>query len=436
MEYFIFNPDTSGKIIMQELVQAAKRGVKVRILVDKSGAVFKLDEFYAKVLKENNIDVKYYNPSPAVMISSVQFRNHRKLIVRDGEEAITGGRNIADEYFNLSTKFNFLDRDASIEGGAVKPMLETFDRFWNSKLVETPKVIEPPIKLTAETRNMGKDENYYKVSVKDFESRTKSANEVLVQTQEQKKVLNFLETTAKAALEKNKKYNCPEVAFATDREGGSFKERIHSDNYNENYRQLRKEIAKWMDNKVKDEVILDSPYFLENSKSRRIADNLLASNKKITIFTNSLGSTDAIYVSTVFADTVRNYTPNDNFSATVYKGSFSGESELYSDEVRNSTWGTHSKTIVFNNDSFMIGTFNIDNRSNFYNTEMAIFCSGSPELTKDVKDNIALRMKNGYHLNHEGKPDDCSPLLSGATPMKKALYYLIKVPSHLLQFLL
>lgn len=437
MEYFIFNPDTSGKIIMQELAAAAKRGVKVRVLVDKSMAVFALDEHYAKVLKDNGVDVKYYNASPAVKISSVQFRNHRKLIVRDGEEAITGGRNIADEYFNLSKEFNFLDRDASVEGEPVKAMGETFDRYWNSSIVETPSEVKPPKKIiSGDSKMAGRDEAYYKAQLSEYNKKSALANEALVQTPEIKSVLGFLTSYGKEELEKNQKHKCPQIAFATDREGASFKERIHSENYNENYRLLRKEIAKWLETKVKDEVILDSPYFLNNSKSENIADNLLASNKKITIFTNSLASTDAIYVSTVFADTAKKYTPNDNFSANIYKGNFSGESKLYSEEIKNSTWGTHSKTIVFNDDSFMIGTFNIDNRSNFYNTEMAIFCSGSPELTKDVKDNIKVRMSNSFHLNHEGVPDDCSSILTGATPFKKTLYYLIKIPSHLLSFLL
>ena len=437
LEYFIFNPDSSGKIIMQELVAAAKRGVKVRVLVDKSSAVFKLDEYYAKVLKENNVDLKYYNPSPVLKVSSVQFRNHRKLISRDGEEAITGGRNIADEYFNLSDSFNFLDRDASIEGETVKAMDETFDRYWNSSIAETPKEIKAPHKiLSGDMKTMGRDEAYYKMQLSEYNEKSNLASDALVQTPEIKKMLEFIEGYGKEALEQNKKYNCPHVAFATDREGATFKERIHSKEYHENFRLLGHEISKWFENKIDDEVIIDSPYFLDNDKSETIAKGLLASNKKITIFTNSLGSTDAVYVSTVFGDKVKKYTPDENFNAYTYKGSFSGESKLYSDEIKNSTWGTHSKTIVFNNDSFMIGTFNIDNRSYFYNTEMALFCSGSPELAKDVKDNIELRMKNSYHLNTQGVPDDCSPVTAGATPMNKFLYYLIKIPSHLLQFLL
>lgn len=436
LEYFIFNPDTSGRIVLKELVKAAQKGVQVRILVDKSMAVFKLDEFYARTLKEHNIELRYYNAAPVFRISSVQFRNHRKLIVRDGVEAITGGRNIADEYFNLSKTFNFLDRDVWVGGEIVKAMRDSFNLYWKSDIVEIPSEVKIPT-LNPAISNGFRDqaENTYKQVLASYNKKIDEANEVLADNEEDNKVLSFIFDYGKKALLANSVYTCPEASFATDREGASFIQRIHSKDYNQNYRLLRKEIAKWLD-RVQDEVILDSPYFLNDANSREILTNLLDSNKKITILTNSLGSTDAVYVSTVFNSTVKEYTPNENFNAYIYSGKFSNESELYNDEIRNSDWGTHSKTIVFNNDSFMVGTFNIDNRSNFYNTEMSLFCGGSPELAKDVKDNIQLRMKTAHHLNKQGLPDDGTPLLGEVSLKKKLLYFFLKVPSTIMQFLM
>lgn len=436
LEYFIFNPDSTGRIVIKELIKAAERGVKVRLLVDKSMAVFKLDEYYAKVLKDHNIEIRYYNPASVIRISSVQFRNHRKLIIRDGAEAITGGRNIADEYFNLSKTFNFLDRDIWVEGEIVKAMKDTFELYWKSDIVQIPGELKEPVRLSSgESRNAGSDDYNYKVRIAAHLKKIKEAQDVIKDNEEDNKILEFILDYGKKALTETNKYNCPEAAFATDREGASFVERIHSKNYNQNYRLLRKEIAKWM-GKIQDEVILDSPYFLNDANSQKIVNDLLSSNKKITILTNSLASTDAIYVSTVFSDTVKKYASNENFNAYIYKGSFSDESELFSDEVRKSDWGTHSKTILYNNNSFMIGTFNIDNRSNFYNTEMAVFCSGSPELAHDVFSNIQVRMMNSRHLNKAGLPEDGKPLLEGTSLKKKLLYFMLKIPASIAQFLL
>ncbi|MBC7713241.1 MAG: phospholipase D family protein [Rhizobacter sp.] len=435
LETFIFNPDTAGRLVLKELAAAAKRGVKVKVLVDKSAAVFKMDEYYAKAMKDAGIEIRYYNPASVLQISSVQFRNHRKLLSVDGKKAITGGRNVADEYYDLSKEFNFLDRDATVKGDLVGSMDKTFDDFWDSKIVEKPKMPSPPDESLKYKYDSGSTDEYDR-KLSEFNKRTDAAKKVFGPNVEDDKVLAFLNDKGKAELEKHAEHNCPEAAFASDKEGASFKERLDSENYHNNYRLLRKEIGKWIDTKIKDEVIIDSPYFLNNKLSEDIAADLLKKKKKITIFTNSLASTDAIYVSTVFNDTVKKYTPDENFSANIYKGKYSGESELYSDAQRNAIWGTHSKTIAFSDDAIMIGTFNVDNRSSFYNTEMAIFCSGSKELAADVKDNIKKRMEGSNHLNTSGEPDNCSDLLGEVSTSKRVIYNLIKPISHLLQFLL
>lgn len=431
LEYFIFNPDKSGRLVVSELIKASKRGVKVRILVDKSMAVFVLDEYYAKILKENKIELRYYNPAPAIQISTVQFRNHRKLIVRDGVEAITGGRNIADEYFHLATEFNFLDRDVWVKGEIVTAMRDSFNIYWDSKIVETPKTPFRPVKV----ESLRDADEIYKAKMAAYTAKVKKAQEILNLSPDDLKTLDYVMAFGEREERGKVPQICPSIAFATDREGGNFLRRLDSEDYNKNYRILRKEIAAWM-NKVDDEVVLDSPYFLNDDNSREILNNLLGNNKKVTILTNSLASTDAIYVSTVFTDEVKKYTPNKNFSAYIYKGVFSGESELYSEAVKNSMWGTHSKTMLFNKNAFMIGTYNVDNRSNFYNSEMALFCQGSTELAAEVEENIHFRMKNSYHLNAEGMPDDGTHLLEGNTADKKRIFYLIKAPSKMLQFLL
>ncbi|MEK7355669.1 MAG: phospholipase D-like domain-containing protein, partial [Bdellovibrionota bacterium] len=116
VEYFIYNTDTAARIITKELVEAAKRGVKIRLLVDKSVAVFKLDEYYAKELAARGVELRYYNAASLWRVSSLQFRTHRKLIAVDDLEALTGGRNIGDDYFDLSPEFNFDDADIHVIG--------------------------------------------------------------------------------------------------------------------------------------------------------------------------------------------------------------------------------------------------------------------------------------------------------------------------------
>lgn len=431
IETFIFNTDTAGKVIMQELAAAAKRGVKVRVLVDKSPTQHQLDEHYAKAIKAQGIDIRYYNTAGVFSPSSVQFRNHRKLMVRDGEEAITGGRNIADEYFDLSKKFNFLDRDVTVEGNIVKSMDKTFDNYWNSKITEEPKEPQEPRYI-----HIGKNpQEWYESRLKAFAKAEKKAKDFFKPDAETEKALKRMEVAGLEAFNDHQKHECPEVAFASDREGASFKESWNNEEYSKKYRLLRQEIMKWMDEKIRDEMILDTPYFLENSMSEKLVQFLTKKKAKVKLFTNSLASTDAIHVSTVFGDTVMNYTPYDDFKAYVYRGNYSEERKLDDEEVRKATWGTHSKSMVFSSDAFMIGSFNFDNRSSYYNTELALFCAGSPELTKDITENINKRVSNAIKLDTNGDPD-CNEVHPEVGALKKALYYIIKIPSHMFQHLL
>lgn len=425
LESFIFNPDTAGKIILNELAAAAKRGVKVRILVDRSPSQFQLNEHYAKAIKAQGIDIRYYNPASVFQLSKVQYRNHRKLMVRDGEEAITGGRNIADEYFDLSKSFNFLDRDATVEGEIVKSMDGTFENFWNSEMAEVPGEPRRP------TPNGGmKNDTSYQQRLNQFERMKKKAGELFQADEETEKALKLVEESGKENFFRNEKHPCPKIAFASDREGN------RSGKEGETYRLLRKEISKWMDEEIKDEVVLDTPYFLPSPLTQKLLDYLQSKKAKVKLFTNSLASTDAIHVAAVFNDSVMSYTPYDEFKAFVYKGNYSGEQNL-PEETKNAAWGTHSKTIVFNDSAFMVGSFNLDNRSNSYNTELAVFCSGSPELTTEIKTNIMKRMENAVPLDSNGDPT-CGQ--EGALPevgfFKKLMYYLVKIPSHMFEDLL
>lgn len=438
LESYIFNTDKSGKIILKELAAASKRGVKVRVLVDKFFGVFKLDEYYAQELKKQNIDVRYYNASSIFQFSTFQSRNHRKLMVTDGKEAITGGRNIADEYFDLSKDFNFLDRDAIIEGEIVQTMNESFDKFWDSPLTQIPSEVEAP----SEYSYIGESSNdhQYRMDLRRHEEKLKEAALALAPDEEHDKILEFAMKEGKEMFLSNGKYECPEVAFASDKEGAGFFERLKPKKYDKNYRHLRREIMNWMEAKAKpeEEMIFDTPYFLNNSVSDKISQLLTQRRSKVSVMTNSLASTDAIPVATVFRDTIRKFTPFKNFKAFIFKGKYPKETKLMEEEMEQATWGTHSKSVVFNNDSFMVGSFNLDNRSSFYNTELSIFCSGSEALTNDVKNNIKSRMDNSHGLDSEGEIDDeCEDFhQKGLGPLKKALYWLLKVPSHLMQSLL
>lgn len=193
VEYFIYDVDLAGKIVTKELIKAAERGVKVRMLIDKSKPIFEFDEYYVSALKPYGIEVRFYNKAPLVRISTVQFRNHRKLITVDDQEAITGGRNIGDDYFDLSDKFNFNDTDIYIRGPIAKTMRESFDKYFEHKISERP--------------NLDKAVN---------EKKLEEVKEFLADTEEEMEIRKSLASHGEKFLTQNKMHTCPETTYVTD----------------------------------------------------------------------------------------------------------------------------------------------------------------------------------------------------------------------------
>ena len=139
--------DATGREFLRELQAAAARGVRVRILVDDLYATGQ-DELFAGLAAHDNVEVRLFNPLPVRgggfaqrivfslhQISRINHRMHNKLFIADGSFAVTGGRNIADEYFDRGGDANFIDMDLLSSGPVVAELAAVFDGFWNSKVV-------------------------------------------------------------------------------------------------------------------------------------------------------------------------------------------------------------------------------------------------------------------------------------------------------------
>ena len=151
MQYFIWNADATGLQVLREVQAAARRGVRVRILLDHlySGPI---DRHMEQLAAEPNADVRMFNPvaaragvSAAGRIlgslgeyARIRHRMHNKLLVADNGLAVTGGRNIGDEYLSQS-KGNFLDLDLLVGGPIVQEMSRAFDGYWNSEFAYSIK---------------------------------------------------------------------------------------------------------------------------------------------------------------------------------------------------------------------------------------------------------------------------------------------------------
>lgn len=426
VEYFIYNDDLSGKIFTRELAKAAARGVKVRILVDKSIAVFKLNKYFAKEFANHGLELRYYNKAPVYQVSTMQFRNHRKLLSVDDQEAITGGRNIGDDYFDLSDHFNFQDTDIYVRGPIVKTMRESFDAFYEHKISERPKF--PELKKSASQK-----------AIEKYNKKMKIASSLFEESAEELAVRQKISTFGKKLLESRPLYVCPETTFASDAPGATFARRIRPD-FALKYKFLRKALYDKI-SVIDKALTISSPYMLSTPESNQLMKLMLERNVDITLYTNSLASTDAVYVAANMYNEIWGWVKK-GINVYLHDGKLVNDNPDLEQKVIDAKWGTHSKVMVYESTSgseAMIGTYNIDNRSNFYNAEMALFCKGNEDFSQEVKNDILHVAQHGIKINKDKTATNKNGEVVSKFGTNKddlLLMRAIFLPSWLLKFLL
>ena len=142
VQYYLWGRDESGRLLLQRLLAAADRGVRVRILVDD---MFLLDSDKGIALLDShpNVEISVFNPwqvRGSVVLRALEFlgraktlnhRMHNKLFVADNRVAIVGGRNIGNPYFGLNDGYNFRDLEVIGIGPVVEDISSSFDLYWN-----------------------------------------------------------------------------------------------------------------------------------------------------------------------------------------------------------------------------------------------------------------------------------------------------------------
>ncbi|MGC6768572.1 cardiolipin synthase [Enterococcus sp. LJL128] len=190
MEYYIYRADTLGKEVREELINAAKRGVKVRVLLDAWGSTQVNMKFFERLTNEGGevafffpLFVPYLNPR-------INYRNHRKIVVIDGMVGYTGGFNVGDEYLGNVAKFGYWrDNHLRICGDAVYSMQNRFLMDWNSQHPEELSYREqyfPAItsvgKKAVQIVTSGPDSEHEQIKMTYLKMISLAKKEILIQT--------------------------------------------------------------------------------------------------------------------------------------------------------------------------------------------------------------------------------------------------------------
>lgn len=399
LEFFIFNVDESSRLVTQALVRKAEQGVKVRLLVDFSAPVFQLKPAYAKVLKSHGVDVRYYNTSSVLRVVTSQHRSHRKLLIADGQSVITGGRNIANEYFDLGEDYNFHDSDVEIRGPIVEAIRKSFDLYWTSNLSVEPDQTDETA-VMKETDKVGK-----------FLKSEPGDDKILQRTRDLAAVASKLVQTR----------TCHDLTFVTDFPNQGEKNRLV-------YPALVKALSE-----AKSSVKGESPYFVLKSEGLKDLQKIGESGVDVQILTNSLYSTDAFYSASALYLSLRRLSGS---RLTLYGFTGNGVPGEAPEKMKDERWGLHSKRAVLDESTVLIGTYNIDPRSANLNSEILLVCRNAPDLARDMLKSWQRHKELSSTLIENGKILPGQRLLHGASLKQKIAFILALPLANLFDFLL
>lgn len=148
IQTYLFGDGQTTRLVMEELLSAAERGVRVRLLLDDMGAIGQGDRL-AALASHPNVEVRVFNPvafGRGYLVTRVlasltdparqHRRMHNKLWIADNSVAIAGGRNLGDEYFDANDAVNFADLDLVNLGEVVPALSQSFDDYWNHALAQ------------------------------------------------------------------------------------------------------------------------------------------------------------------------------------------------------------------------------------------------------------------------------------------------------------
>lgn len=402
VQYFIWSTDNIGILASEALLSAAERGVKVRVLVDDF--LLDVDEQSLLALAAHpNVEIRIYNPQYSVGTSTLQrvwrvatgFRRvnqrmHDKTAIFDNLVGITGGRNMADEYFDYDHAYNFRDRDVLLLGRAVNEMTAHFETFWQSPLaVPVEQLLDDP---AHQPRPEQVNEQWQ--ALRDYAARPENFEPAVRQ------MLASLPTQFPTLVQH---LAWGEAQFIGD-EPGKNSRRLSLAGGSQTTSFLAQQLAS-----AQQSVLIQSPYMVMPDGGIELLRQLVERGVRVRVSTNSLASTDNLMAFSGY----QKQRPR-LLEAGVELYEFRPDPAVQLELLRRyprlqsgqPVFALHAKSMVIDGTQLFIGTFNVDPRSANLNTEVGLFMH-NPTLAAQLAASIErdIQPENSRQATREFNPD-------------------------------
>lgn len=372
LQYYIFRGDETGTLIREALRKAARRGVRIRVLVDDADTR-PGDENLFELASVQNIEIRIFNPwiyrGHIALMRTVEFlfrhprldyRMHNKLLVVDDAAALVGGRNVGDQYFQIDPASQFADDDIFAVGPAVPELEHWFDEYWNSELA----IPSQALVTRSERIHRGSGPRKPHLTDSELEQAGFHYHEKLAAGEPFAGI--FANKTPLVWSDARVICDSPyKRELKTKGRAASLM-----------YQPVAAAVSS-----VQHELLMITPYFVPSPAEMKLLESRRAQNAKVAILTNSLESAPELsahagyihYRRALLSDGVELFETRARLEST--RGS--GQSAEVS---RFGNYALHGKLIVFDRTSLYAGSMNFDRRSRYLNTEMGLIID-SPELS-------------------------------------------------------
>jgi cardiolipin synthase C len=410
VQYFIWSSDNIGILAAEALLRAAERGVKVRVIVDDL-MIDAPDRFLLALAKHPNIDIRIYNPKSSVGVplqkrllnlvtdfSGFNQRMHDKTFVVDGVFAVTGGRNMAAEYFDYNHQYNFRDRDMLLLGPAVAAMRANFEAFWNHALSVPVElrfdglgVMQKNVRVDdAQVREVYRELTQYARSPENFAPEVRAAiSDVPASFERLTRQVRWVDAT-----------------FIHDRPGKNEIGGLQGGGAS------GAALARLLQS-AQQRVVIQSPYLVASDEALALLAQLRARGVAVRISTNSLASTDNLPAFSGYRNQrerliamgvqVFEYQPAPRVQQQLIQ-------RLTATPRVAPVFALHAKSLVVDGRALYVGTYNFDPRSQNLNTEVGVIVHDEV-LARAVEASIETDMAPGNSWNAASdNPDRHAPL--------------------------
>ena len=396
LQTFIWSEDEVGRLIADELVAAARRGVRVRILTD--GFHTRVSHAFAASLMtaDPNLEMRHYNPASDQLTAPwadlfvsglrdfemINRHSHDKVMSVDMEWALIGGRNIENTYYDYASGMNFIDREVVVSGRAVADVVASFERFWayeftvpSDGLADIGREIErgpPPWPSGGDRLGLA--------TIRAELEATLGENPEIEQ------------------LVDGGMYAVREVAFCCDPPG---KQAPFDEDVDEAPANHVTQVLRGLLRGAEDSVLLQSPYLVLTDRAIRLFEDLRAEHPELSMraSTNSLVSTDVIPAYAATCRQTRLLLEGLGMELYEFKAEPRDVTRYISryDSVAERTGRTptlclHSKVIVIDGEVAGVGSHNLNPRSESWNTEVMLLVRDrrfAEQLTRSVERDIS-----------------------------------------------